>query len=87
MQYTSLRPPCDDYCPIVSAVCCGLPEVYEVYEALAETPPRVWMCHSNKSVPCVTTGLDKLPEGAIAVTNSEDFYNGFTIPVKPESAS
>lgn len=30
------------------------------------TQKRVWMCHSNPKVPCVATGLSKLPKGFVA---------------------
>ena len=70
------RLPCDDYCPLVSAVCCGLPEYKDVQAALKLDPPLVWMCHSDPKIPCASTNLKELPEGAIAVTEPE------TIPCK-----
>lgn len=66
-----LRGPCDDYCPLVSHVCCGLPEASDVYNAAQRR--LFWACHSNNLVPCVATDYNQFPEGATVITTSADF--------------
>lgn len=43
-----------------------LPCPYDIQKMLANK--RVWMCHSNPTIPCVSTGLSELPIGFEAVT-------------------
>ena len=67
------RPSCDDYCPLESCVCCGLPEYSEVRKGLAFDPPIVWACHSNSKLPCTATGLNRFPDNAIIHSEPELF--------------
>ncbi len=67
----SNRGPCDDFCPCVSAIVCGLPDGGDIYQAAKKG--LFWACHSNKTVPCVATNYNKFPEGAVVITEPEQF--------------
>lgn len=61
--------PCSRSCPELSAddnTC--LPYYYEVQEMLRQH--KVWMCHSNNTKPCVATGLTKIPDGYIKLSET-----------------
>jgi hypothetical protein len=65
------RGPCDDYCPCISAIVCGLPEGGDIYQAANKV--LVWACHSNHTVPCVATNYNKFPEGVVIITEPDKF--------------
>jgi hypothetical protein len=73
------RRACDDYCPLESCVCCGLPEYGDVRVGLLHEPPIVWACHSNNRLPCVATGLDRFPENARIFTEPDLFLQAIGI--------
>lgn len=65
-----MRESCDIYCPYIGAGgACGLPEPYEILKMLEDE--KVWMCHSNESVPCVVTELDRIPKGFTPIYSEE----------------
>jgi|NOAtaT_5_FD_contig_21_5883254_length_326_multi_3_in_0_out_0_1 hypothetical protein len=66
-----LRGPCDDYCPYITATCCGLPEAFDLLQAAKKG--LFWACHSNNKVPCVATNHDKFPDNVLIITNAEEF--------------
>lgn len=65
------RGPCDEYCPCVSSITCGLPEGGDVYQAAKRG--LVWACHSNHTVPCVGTNYNTFPKDAVVITEPEEF--------------
>jgi hypothetical protein len=65
------RGPCDDYCPCISAIVCGLPEGGDIYQAAKKG--LVWACHSNNTVPCVATNYNTFPKDAFIITEPEEF--------------
>lgn len=65
------RGPCDDYCPCISSIVCGLPDGGDIYQAAKKG--LVWACHSNHTVPCVATNYNKFPEGAVIITEPNKF--------------
>lgn len=65
------RGPCDDYCPYVSSVVCGLPDGRDV--RVAAESGLVWACHSNETMPCVATNHVKFPSDCTRITTPEEF--------------
>ena len=73
------RSACDEYCPLESSVRCGLPEYRDVRVGLLYEPPIVWACHSNKTMPCVATGLNRFPKDARIFSEPELFFDALDI--------
>jgi len=67
------RQACDNACPsleTIEATQCQnwgcLPSPFEINQMLKER--KIWMCHSNPTVPCVATGFDAVPEGFTVIS-------------------
>ena len=65
-----MRNSCDDACPSIGEYgSCGLPDCLNILKMMNEE--RVWMCHSNKAIPCVVTDLESLRNNVDQVKTTE----------------